>query len=94
MDISIKSPSSRIMLERTDNGVIMYSISSENVVNAKQVYEIYNREGTIDFHSMGSALTDIIENLNFPFEDQSSNRQIGIYVEFIDANKEPPEKEE
>ena len=87
MEFTIKNNSSRILLERTDNGVILYDLGEDDTVISKMVYGIYHRNGIIDFESMGAFLSDILENLKFPAEEPETNRAIEFFVVKIDDTK-------
>jgi hypothetical protein len=87
MELTVKNTSSRILLERADNGVILYDLGEGNNVISKMVYEIYYRDGVIDFDNMAALLVDIIENLKIPVVEPETNRAMEFYVVKIDPDK-------
>jgi hypothetical protein len=87
MELKIRNTSSRILLERADNGVILYDLGEGDTVISKMLYEVYYRDGVIDFDNMAALLVDIIENLKIPISEPETNRAMEIYVVKIDPEK-------
>lgn len=94
MELNIKNVSSRILLERTDNGVILFEIAEDNTVISKMVYETYYSDGILNFDTVGLLFSDILETLRIPSEEIETNRKIGIYITKLDPNKPGEENEE
>ena len=92
MELNIKMPSSRILLEKVDNGIVLYEIGEDNVVTSKLVYEMYYKDGIIDFDSMGNFMMEIMEFLKIPTFEKETNRQLGIIVTKIDPSKPIPDE--
>jgi hypothetical protein len=86
MEVTIKNTSSRILLERADNGVILYDISEDNSVSSKVLYEVYYKDGIIDFYNIG-VLIEIMESLKVPIAEEETNRRMLITITKIDPNK-------
>jgi len=87
MEFTIKNTSSRLLLERSDNGIILYDLGDDNNVISKIVYEIYYKDGVLDFDNMAIFIEDLMENLKIPTAELETNRTIQFYVEKIDLNK-------
>lgn len=87
MELNIKNTSSRVLLEKTDNGVILYDISEDNTVASKMVYEIYFKDGISNFHSIANMISDIMETMRIPISETSTNRKMEIVVVKIDPQK-------
>lgn len=87
MELNIKNTSSRILLERADNGVILYDLGEGDTVISKMLYEVYFRDGVVDFDNMAALLVDIIENLKIPIAEPETNRAMEIYITKIDPDK-------
>ena len=88
MEITIKNPSSRILLEKADNGVILYEIGEDNVVTSKIIYEMYFKDGIIDFSAIGIFMLEMVESLGIPLEEQETNRKLEIFINPIDGSNE------
>ena len=93
MEVTIKNTSSRILLERADNGVILYDINEDNTVLSKVVYEIYFKDGILDFHNAGVLMMEIMESLKIPTHEEETNRCMVISLAKIDPNKPSLEEE-
>jgi hypothetical protein len=87
MEVTIKNISSRILLERADNGVILYDISEDNSVSSKVLYEVYYKDGIIDFHNIGVLMVEIMESLKIPVAEEETNRRMLITITKIDPDK-------
>lgn len=87
MEFTIKNTSSRILLERSDNGIILYDLGDDNDVISKIVYEIYYKDGIIDFDNMTVFIEDLMENLKIPILEPETNRVLQVYIEKIDPDK-------
>jgi hypothetical protein len=87
MEVTIKNTSSRILLERADNGVILYDINEDNIVSSKVVYEIYFKDGILDFHNAGILMMEIMESLKIPTLEEETNRCMVISLAKIDPDK-------
>jgi adenine C2-methylase RlmN of 23S rRNA A2503 and tRNA A37 len=87
MEFTIKSISSRLLLERSDNGIILYDLGDDNVVISKIVYEIYYKDGVIDFDNMTDFIKDLMENLKIPIIESETNRALQVCIEKIDPDK-------
>ena len=92
MELSIKIPSSRLLLEKVDNGIVLYEIGEDNVVTSKLVYEMYYKDGILDFDSMGNFMIEIMDLLKIPTFEVETNRQLGIFVSKIDPSKPLPDE--
>lgn len=88
----------RVQIERTDNGVILVDIGEKNQAETKMVYEIWNKEGNIDFFKVAELFYDIAEYLKIPVDSPELNTKLEIYVEKFDPEKpfpgEKPEEED
>ena len=87
MEVTIRNVSSRVMLERTDNGVILYDITEKNNVSSKVAYEIYFKDGIIDFHTMANMMLEIMEFLKIPTAEDETNRKLTLSISKIDLDK-------
>lgn len=87
MEVTIKNTSSRILLERADNGVILYDINEDNTVLSKVVYEIYFKDGILDFHTAGVLMMEIMESLKIPTHEEETNSRMVISLAKIDPDK-------
>ena len=92
MEVTIKNASSRILLEKVDNGVILYDIGEDNTVISKIVYEIYFKDGIIDFENMGIFLEEILETLKLPIFEVETNTVLQFGVTKLDPTKPGPEE--
>lgn len=91
MESLIKSKSHRILLERADNGILLYEIREDGEVSARLVYEIYNEQGLMMYDRIADLVYDIADNLRIPVEEPITNRKMAIYVvpiESADTGKE------
>ena len=87
MELNIKNTSSRVLLEKVDNGVILYEIGDDNTVTSKIVYEMYFKDGILDFDTIGAFMIEILESLKIPAEEIETNRQLGVFITKIDPTK-------
>jgi hypothetical protein len=87
MELTIKNKSPRLLLERSDNGIILYDLGDDNIVISKIVYEIYYKDGIIDFENMTGFIVDLMENLKIPIIEVETNRTLQFYIEKIDPDK-------
>lgn len=87
MEVTIKNTSSRVLLERTDNGVILYDVNEDNIVESKIAYEIYLKDGIIDFHTMAAMMLEVMEFLKIPTAEIETNRVLSLSVVKIDPSK-------
>ena len=87
MELKITNSSSRLIIERTDNGVVLYETSEENAVSSKFVYEAYRRDGILNFQSIIHLLSDVLELMKIPSEDTNSNSKMTIVISKIDPDK-------
>jgi stress response protein SCP2 len=87
MELKITNPSSRVLLERSDNGLIVYEIGEENIVTSKIVYEMYFKDGILDFESIANFVADTMEILKVPLEEVETNRKMIVAVAKIDPEK-------
>jgi hypothetical protein len=94
MELTIKNPSSRVLLEKFDNGVVLYEIGEDNAVISKFVYQTYYKDGMMDFDSVGNLLLDIVEMMKIPMEEPETNRRVVIGVAKIDPEKPVPGESE
>lgn len=93
MELTIKNKSSRLLLERTDNGVILFDVNAENEVTSKVAYEIYFKDGIIDFETMAFMILETMECLNIPTAETETNRKLTLSVSKIDPDKPVPGEE-
>jgi len=87
MEVTIKNSSSRLILERADNGVILYDVGEDNSVSSKVVYELYFKDGILDFQNMAMMFLEIMESLKIPAIEEETNRALAISVVKIDPDK-------
>lgn len=79
-------PSNRILLERTDNGVILIDLDGSNTVRSKIVYEIWGKDGALDFYKLAIFMYEIAEFMNLPVTDPEGNLKLEMYFEKIDPS--------
>jgi hypothetical protein len=84
---TIKFNTERVLLERAENGVILYDLDSEGNVKTKVVYEIHYKDGIIDFSKMAYMFFEIAEFLKYSLEDPEANQKLEMYIEKIDKDK-------
>lgn len=94
MELKIKNNTSRIVLEKADNGIILYDVGDDGVVNSKVVYEIYYKDGIIDFENMVIFILETLESLKIPFIEPETNRMLALGINKIDPDKPSLEDEE
>jgi len=94
MEITVKNPASRIILEKVDNGVIFYEVGDDNVVTSKVVYEMYFKNGILDFENMAIFFGEVLESLKIPFEEPETNRKLTIVISKINPEKPVPGESE
>jgi len=87
MEVKIKNNSSRVVLERADNGVILYDVGEDNTVSSKMVYELYFKDGILDFHSIANLIVEVMESLKVPLVEEETNRMLFISMTKIDPDK-------
>ena len=80
MELNVKSASKRVILERCDNGVMLYETDDEDNVTSKIVYEIYFKDGMINFSTVGFMINDILECLTIPTEEKETNSKLQVYI--------------
>jgi len=85
--INIQNKCSRLLLERTDNGIILYDVGDDNVVSSKVAYEIFYKDGVLDFENMAVFVYEIFENMKIPVIETESNRALGLTILKIDPDK-------
>ncbi len=90
MEIKIKNLASKVLVERTDNGVVFHMVGDDNIVSSSVSYEIYDRSGIVNFESMGVFLLEMIQNLGLPLEEVETNRKLEIVISKIDPSKPVP----
>jgi hypothetical protein len=93
MEITIKNLASKALVERTDNGVVFHAIGEDNVVSSSVSYEIYFRDGVVNFESIAVFLLEVIQNLGLPLEEEETNRRMEISIKKIDSTKPIPGEE-
>jgi hypothetical protein len=93
MEVTIRNESSRILIERIDNGAMIYEVDEQNQVVSKVGYELYFKDGLTDFNTMGIMLSEIMELLGISMRDLSSNRQLNLIISKIDPEKEEDKNE-
>lgn len=94
MELTIKNPSSRVLIEKADNGVILYEIGEDNTVSSRIVYEIYYKDGMLNFEALGNLVNDILETTKVPTQEEETNRKLGIHIAKIDPDKPVPGHED
>jgi hypothetical protein len=87
MEFIIKNTSSRILLERSDNGIILYDLGDDNVVISKIVYETYYKDGVLNFDNISNFLEDVMEILKIPIAETETNRTLQFFLTKIDPHK-------
>jgi len=93
VEIRIKNINSRIVVERTDNGAIMYDVSEDGEVSSRMSYEMFFRDGAVNFVTISEFFFDVMDSLKIPMLEESSNKKISIVLTKIDPDK-PSEGEE
>jgi|688.fasta_scaffold2147876_1 hypothetical protein len=94
MEITIKNLASKALVERTDNGVVFHAVGEDNIVSSSVSYEIYFRDGIVNFESIAVFLLEVIQNLGLPLEELETNRKLEISIKKIDPTKPVPGHEE
>ncbi len=87
MELKVQNNSSRILIEKADNGIIIYDIGEDNVVQSTQVYEIYIKDGRINYSVMSDVFFDVMEMMKFPIFEEDSNTRIEMIIERLDPTK-------
>ena len=72
----------------------MYDVNSDNEVTSKVAYEIYFKDGIIDFETMGFMILELMECLSIPTAEIETNRKLALIAVKIDPNKPVPGEEE
>lgn len=86
MEIKIAN-NSRIMLEKVDNGVILYDISSDGEVSSRVVYEIFFKDGSLNFEAIADMFDDVMEDLKLPASEETTNSKIQLVIVPLDPDK-------
>jgi hypothetical protein len=86
MEIKIAN-NSRIMLEKVDNGVILYDISSDGEVSSRVVYEIYFKDGSLNFDAIADMFDDVMEDLRLPVSEETTNSKVQLVIVPLDPDK-------
>jgi hypothetical protein len=86
MEIKIAN-NSRIMLEKVDNGVILYDISSDGEVSSRVVYEIFFKDGSLNFEAIADMFDDVMEDLRLPVSEETTNSKIQLVIVPLDPDK-------
>ena len=87
MDIKIKNLSSRVILERADNGIILYDVADDNNVSSKIIFETYFKEGVLDFENIANLFMEIMEIMRVPLVEEETNRMLKMTIIKIDPEK-------
>jgi len=87
MELNIRNKSSRILLEKTDNGIILSDVGEDGLVTSRIVYEMYFKEGLLNFETVSNFLYDIMEHMKIPMSEAETNVKAEIYLEPIDPTK-------
>jgi hypothetical protein len=91
--MEIVNKTSKILIERTDNGVVVLDIDEENVVVSRVAYEIYFKDGLIDFENIAILFLELMEMLKIPTYEAETNSKLELYVDPIDPEQEMEGKE-
>lgn len=83
MELNIKNTSSRILLERAENGIILYEIGENNSVLTRLVYETHFQDGLLNFEAIAQFMMEALEILKIPGHENETNRKLVIYVQKI-----------
>ena len=86
MEIKIAN-NSRIMLEKVDNGVILYDISSDGEVSSRVVYEIFFKDGSLNFEAIADMFDDVMEDLRLPVSEEITNSKVQLVIVPLDPDK-------
>lgn len=78
MQVLIKDKTQRLLLEKVDNGVILYDVGEDDTVSSKLLYEVYQRDGAVNFDTIIAMLSDIIAHLQVPLGEEETNTKIVI----------------
>lgn len=78
MQVLIKDKTQRLLLEKVDNGVILYDVGEDDAVSSKLLYEVYQRDGAVNFDTIIAMLSDIIAHLQVPLGEEETNTKIVI----------------
>lgn len=92
MEIVIKNQNAQVLIDRTDNGVILLDIAEDGVVVSKSCFELYFRDGNLDFDNIGSFFHELMSVLKFPTEDKEFSLEVMI-VPVGDNLETPPAPE-
>ena len=77
----------RVLLERCENGVILYDLDSKGEVKSRVVYEIHFKDGMIDFQKMAYFFYELSEFMGYSLQDKPANLKLEMYVEKIEPDK-------
>ena len=75
------------MLEKVDNGVILYDISSDGEVSSRVVYEIFFKDGSLNFEAIADMFDDVMEDLRLPVSEETTNSKIQLVIVPLDPDK-------
>jgi hypothetical protein len=87
MEITIKNPASRILLERAENGIILYEISEDNVVLTRLVYETHYHNGLLNFENIAQFMMESLELLKVPAYEMETDTKLAIIAEKISESE-------
>lgn len=85
--IKIKNISSRVVLEKADNGIILYDISEDNTVSSKLIFETYFKDGVLDFENIAGIFVEVMDIMRIPLSEPETNRMFKLSIEKIDPDK-------
>lgn len=88
----MKNYAGKVLVERTDNGIIVSDINEENTVTSKMVYQFYYPDGLLNFETMAQFFSDLLETLKFPTEEDETNSKLEIIIESIDPDTDSEEE--
>ena len=75
------------MLEKVDNGVILYDISSDGEVSSRVVYEIFFKDGSLNFEAIADMFDDVMEDLRLPVSEEITNSKVQLVIVPLDPDK-------
>ena len=87
MEINIKIAGSKLLIEKVDNGILVYEIDENDSVTSKLVYSIYYEDGILDLEAIGEFLMEMLNLLRIPNKDLELNAQLGMFISKLDASK-------
>lgn len=94
MELITTASPSRVLLEKADNGIIVSNLNESDEVTSKFLYEIYYKDGILNYDNIGAFVYAIMDTLFIPIQEPETNRKFEIYVTKIDESDDNMTKTE